>query len=214
MKAVLLSLALMAAGVPTLAAGEPVKVFIFTNEVPSGSVDEQLKARRESVQDLVKILSSPRYQKTLTVVKSREGADVSVELLSRGETTAAATSSATRAAGGATASASRSATVTKQFLKFRMTAGQQAHDLTTENQLSWPRMAERAAEDIVKWIASASTPVKSGRSELALMSGAAFGTSQTSPCRQDSMFQVPERLSRSHHGRIAWRLPEVPHQSS
>jgi len=152
MKPALLSLALIAASASTVAGAEPLKVFVFTNEVPSGSVDEQLKARRESLQDLVKILSGPRYEKTLMLVKSRQGADVIVELVSRGETTTSAASRSTRAAGGATASASRSSTVTKQFLKFRMSAGQQTHDLTSEDQLPWPEMAERAAEQLVKWI--------------------------------------------------------------
>jgi hypothetical protein len=159
MKAALLSLALIAA-VSTVAAAEPLKMFVFTNEVLSGSVDEQLKARGESLQDLVKTLSSPRYEKTLTLVKSREGADVIVELVSRGETTTSVTSSSTSAAGGATASASRSSTVTKQFLKFRMSAGQQTHDLTTEDQLPWPQMAERAAEDLVRWITENVVPAR------------------------------------------------------
>ena len=152
MKPALLSLALIAASASTVAAAAPLKIFVFTNEVPSGSVDEQLKARRESLQDLVKALSGPRYEKTLTLVKSLQGADVIVELVSRGETKTSAASRSTRAAGGATASASRSSTVTKQFLKFRMSAGQQTHDLTSEDQLPWPEMAERAAEQLVKWI--------------------------------------------------------------
>jgi len=33
-----------------------------------------------------------------------------------------------------------------------MSAGQQTHDLTSEDQLPWPEMAERAAEQLVKWI--------------------------------------------------------------
>ena len=160
MKAALLSLALIAAAASTVAAAEPLKMFVFTNEVPRGSVDEQLKARRESLQDLVKTLSNPRYQKTLTLVKSREGADVIVELVSRGETRASVASSSNRAAGGATASASRSSSVTKQFLKFRISAGQLTHDLTTEDQLPWPKMAERAAEDLVKWIVEKVIPAR------------------------------------------------------
>jgi len=162
MKAALLSLALIAAAASTVAAAEPLplKMFVFTNEVPSGSVDEQLKARRESLQDLVKTLSSPRYQRTLTLVKSREGADVFVELVSRGETTASVASSSNRAAGGATASEARSSSVTKQFLKFRISAGQLTHDLTTEDQLPWPKMAERAAEDLVKWIVEKVIPAQ------------------------------------------------------
>jgi hypothetical protein len=160
MKAALLSLTLIAAAASTVAAAEPLKMFVFTNEVPSGSVDEQLKARRESLQDLVRTLSSPRYQKTLTLVKSREGADVIVELVSRGETRASVASSSNRAAGGATASASRSSSVTKQFLKFRISAGQLTHDLTTEDQLPWPKMAERAAEDLVKWIVEKVIPAR------------------------------------------------------
>ena len=159
MKPALLSLALIAASASTVAAAEPLKVFVFTNEVPSGSVDEQLKARRESLQDLVKALSGPRYEKTLTLVKSRQGADVIGELVSRGETTTSVASS-TRAAGDATASASRSSTVTKQFLRFRMSAGQRTHNLTTENQLPWPKMAERAAEQLVKWIAENVVPAR------------------------------------------------------
>jgi hypothetical protein len=159
MKAALLSLALIAAAGST-AAAEPVKVFVFTNEVPGGSVDEQLQARRESLQDLVKTLSSPRYEKTLTLVKSREGADVIIELVSRGKTTTSVASSSTSAAGGATASASRSSTVTKQFLKFRISAGQRTHNLTTEDQLPWLRMAERAAEHLVKWIGENVVPAR------------------------------------------------------
>jgi hypothetical protein len=153
MKAALLSLALIAAAAPRAAAAEPVKVFVFTNEVPSGAVDEQLKAREESLQDLVKALSSPTYQKAVTVVKDRQAADVIVELVSRGEVTNSASSSSTRQAGGATASASRSASITKQFLKFRISAGQQTDNLTTEDQLPWPKMAERAAEQLVRWTA-------------------------------------------------------------
>jgi hypothetical protein len=150
-RAAVLSLALVAA-TASGAAAEPLNVFVFTNEVPSGSVDEQLKARRESLQDLAKALASPRYGKTLTLVKSREGADVIIELVSRGETTTSVASRSTSAADGATASSSRSSTVTKQFLKFRVSAGRRTHDLTTEAQLPWTRMAERAAEDLVKWI--------------------------------------------------------------
>src|SRR5205085_942627 len=108
MRAVLMSFVLIAALALGISAAEPLKVFVFTNQVPSGSVDEQLKARRESLQELVKILSSQMYQKTLTLVKNREGADVIVELVSRGETTMSAESKSTRAAGGATASASQS----------------------------------------------------------------------------------------------------------
>jgi hypothetical protein len=160
MKAALLSLALIAAGASTAATVQPLKVFVFTNEAPSGSVDEQLKARRESLQDLVKTLSSPTYQKTITLVKSREGADVIVELVSRGETTTSVASSSTRAAGGATASASRSSSATKRFLKFRISAGQDTHNLTTEDQLPWPDMADRAAEDLVKWIVEKVIPVR------------------------------------------------------
>ena len=160
MRAALLCLVLIAAAAPTVAAAEPLQLFVFTNEVPSGSVDEQLKARRESLQDLVKTLSSPRYAKTLTLVNSREGADVIIELVSRGETSTSVASNSTRAAGGVTASASRSSTVTKQFLKFRISAGQQTHNLTTEDQLPWTKMAERAAEDLVKWISENVVPVR------------------------------------------------------
>jgi hypothetical protein len=160
MKAALLSLALIASPASTVAGAEPLKVFVFTNEVPSGSVDEQLKARRESLQDLVKALSSPRYEKTLTLVKGGAGADVIIELVSRGETTTSVASSSTSAAGGATASASRSSTVTKQFLKFHISAGQHTHDLTTEDQLPWTKMAERAAQDLIKWITENAVPAR------------------------------------------------------
>ena len=161
MKAALLSLGLIAAAASTVAAAEPLRVFVFTNQVPSGSVDEQLKAPRESLQDLVKTLSSPRYEKTLTLVKSRAGADVIIELVSRGETTTNVASSSTSAAGRATASASRSSTVTKQFLTFRISAGQHTHNLTTEDQLPWSKMAERAAEHLVKWISENVVPARS-----------------------------------------------------
>jgi site-specific recombinase XerD len=152
MKAALLSIALIAAAISTTAAAEPIKVFVFTNEVPSGSVDEQLQARRESLQDLAKALAGPKYRSTLSVVKSRDEADVIVELVSRGETTKSGSSNSTHAAGGAASSESRSSSVTKQFLKFRMSAGQHTDNLTTEDQLRWPDMAERAADDLARWI--------------------------------------------------------------
>lgn len=155
MKPALVFLTLIAAFVPSVViAAEPLKIFVFTNEVPSGSVDEQLKARRESVQDLVKAFSSEKYAKVLTVVKSRDMADVTIELLSRGETTTSAASSSTRASGGASTSASRSSSVTKQFLKFRVSAGNRTDNLTTEDQLPWPKMAERAAEELATWISA------------------------------------------------------------
>jgi hypothetical protein len=154
MKTALVSLALLAAAASVVIAAEPVKVFVFTNEMPSGSVDEQLQARRESLQDLVKALSTPTYTPTLTLVSSRQAADVIVELVSRGENTTSASSSSTRESDGGSASASRSSAVTRQFLKFRISAGKQSHDLTTEAQLSWPMMAARAADDLAKWIRS------------------------------------------------------------
>jgi len=153
MRSALLSLVLFAASaVPAIA--EPVRVFVFTNEVPSGAVDEQLQARRESLQDLSKALSSAKYQNALTLVKSRAEADVVVELVSRGETTTSAANRATRAAGGATASVSRSASVTKQFLTFRISTGRRTQELTTEGELPWPQLAERAADDLATWISS------------------------------------------------------------
>lgn len=158
MKAAMLFLVVIASASSTMAAAEPLKIFLFTNQVPSGSTDEQLNARRESLQDLVKTLSSPRYQKTLSLVKSRGEAEVVVELVARGETTTGAASGSTRSSGGATTSASRSTSVTKQFLKFRIAIGQQPHELITEDQLAWPKMAERAAEDLVRWIESSARP--------------------------------------------------------
>jgi hypothetical protein len=152
MNAALLSLALMAGIVSPPAAAQPLKVFLFTNEVPSGAVDEQLKARRASLQDLVRVLSSPGYENLLTLVKNRDGADVIVELVSRGEATMSVTSRSTSSAGGATASASRSSAITKQFLKFRISADDHSDNLTTEDQLPWTKMAERAADDLVTWI--------------------------------------------------------------
>jgi hypothetical protein len=151
MKAALLSLVLVAA-VAVSADAEPAKVFVFTRDMPSGSIDEQLQARRESLQDLVKALSSEKYLNALTLVKNREGADVVVELVSRGETTASAANSLRRAADDATASASLSSSVTKQFLRFRISAGQRMNDLTTEGQLPWSKMAERAADELARWL--------------------------------------------------------------
>ena len=150
LRAALLSVVLVAA--TTVAAAEPLKVFVFTNDVPGGAVDEQLQARRESLRDLLQALSGSKYQGLLTVVKSRERADLIVELVSRGETTTRAANSSTREAGGATASASRSSSVTKRFLKFRISVGLRTYDLTTEGQLPWPQMAERAADDLARWI--------------------------------------------------------------
>jgi hypothetical protein len=150
MKRALLCLVLIAAAALKVAAAEPLKVFVFTNEVPSGAVDEQLRARRESLQDFVRALSNPKYQSTVTLVNSRAGADLIVELVSRGETTTNAAASSTR---GNTAEASRSSSVTKQFLEFRISSGQHTDNLTTTGQMPWPKMAERAADDLVKWMA-------------------------------------------------------------
>src|SRR5262245_18961410 len=138
MRVALLCLALVASALSTADAAGPLKTFVFTNEVPSGAVDEQLQARRESLRDLVSVLSSAGYQQAFTLVNSRAAADVVIELTSRGESTASAGASSSRASAGATASASQSSTVTKRFLKFRVVAGKRAGDLTTEDQLPWP----------------------------------------------------------------------------
>ena len=152
MRTVCLILALTCVVASSIVAAEPIKIFLFTNEVPSGSVDEQLKARQESLKDLKVVLSGQKYQGTFTLVPSRNAADVAVELLSRGETTTSATSRSTRAAGGAETSASSSAAVTKQHLRFRISAGPLTHELTTEAQLPWRQMAQRAVEDITGWV--------------------------------------------------------------
>jgi hypothetical protein len=39
-------------------------------------------------------------------------------------------------------------------------AGQRTHSLTTEDQLPWTKMAERAAEDLVKWISENVVPAR------------------------------------------------------
>ena len=161
MNAPLLSFALIAGMVSPPAAAEPLKVFVFTNEVPSGAVDEQLEARRESLQDLIRSLSSPNNQATLTLVKSRAGADVIVELVSRGEKTTTLASNSTSATDGATASASRSSAVTKQFLILRISAGRLTHTVTTEDQLPWTKMADRAAEHLVAWISENVVSIRS-----------------------------------------------------
>ena len=148
MKVVLLALALMATFECSIAAAEPTKIFLFTNEVPSGSVDEQLKARENSLRELSNALSGPQYKDTVMLVQSRDRADVIVELVSRGETTTSASGSSTRAVGGGTASRSQSSSVTTRHLKFRISNSASTHELVTEGQLSWRKMAEKAAADI------------------------------------------------------------------
>jgi len=163
MRTVCLILALACLTASSIAAAEPVKIFLFTNDVPSGSVDEQLKARQESLKDLREIFADPKYQGTFTLVPSRSAADVVVELLSRGEITTSTRSSSTRASGGAETSASSSSSVTKQHLKFRLSAGQLTHDLTTEGQArSWRIMAQRAADDIANWVKANDQQIRKG----------------------------------------------------
>ena len=155
MNTALLVLTLAAIGVPAVAVAEPVKVFLFTRPSPgSASVDEQFKARQDAVRDVSGDLQALKYQTFITVVQSRDAADLVVELVSRGETTRSSSASSTRSVGaGGTASASRSASETKRHLRFAMTAAGVAEELTTEGQQPWNEMAERAAADIVKWTA-------------------------------------------------------------
>ena len=153
MKVVLLALALMATLPCSVAAAEPTKIFLFTNEVPSGSVDEQLKAREASLRELSNALSGPQFKDTVLLVQSRDRAHVIVELVSRGETTTSATGSSSRAVGGGTASTSQSSSVTTRHLKFRISNGASTHELVTEGQLSWQKLAETAAADIAASVA-------------------------------------------------------------
>ena len=154
MKRLLVGLAIAGMTASTVAAAVPIKVFLFTNEAPSGSTDEQLKARQESLHDLMKALADEKYRGIFTLVQSRTAADLAVELVSRGATSTGANRSATQSTGGGTASSSTSASVTRQHLRFRLSSAQITDELTTEAQLSWPKMAERAAEDIARWVAA------------------------------------------------------------
>ena len=63
MKTALFVLAFTAIAASDARAAEALKVFLFTNEVPSGVVDEQLHARRESVRDVSNALSHAQFQK-------------------------------------------------------------------------------------------------------------------------------------------------------
>lgn len=154
MKARCLALMIAVTAAPIVGA-EPLRVFLFADEVASGSVDEQLVARKESVRDLSDILSDKKYQKTFALVRSRDQADVSIEVLSRGETTTAASRSSTRAANGGTASQSQSAAVTKRFLNVRISAGQFMIDVMTEGQpKSWRALVEQAAGNILAVLVS------------------------------------------------------------
>jgi len=151
MKAALLAFVMVVAATSKPAGAEAIAVYLFTNETPSGTVDEQLKARQESLQDLKRVFADEKYQGTFALVPNRAAADLIVELLSRGETTTSTEKSAARQTDNATASASFSSSVTRQRLHFRLTSGQLNDDLTTEAQLPWPKMAERAVDDILKW---------------------------------------------------------------
>ena len=160
MKAAVLLLTLTVVAVPSIVAADPVKVFLFTKPSPgSAAVDEQLKALQESLREIVGALQEARYQASIAIVQSRDAADVIVELVSRGETTRSSASSSTRSVGaGGTASASRSASETRRHLKFLMTIGASARDLTTEGQQPWSDVARIAAADIARWTAANAGP--------------------------------------------------------
>jgi hypothetical protein len=153
MKTIVFVLAISALVAPGMAAADPVKVFLFTSDIRDGVIDEQLEARQEALRDVTRALSDARYQKTVTLVSRRDYADLIVEVLSRGETASSSSSSSTRSVAGGTASASHSASETKRHLKFRLSAGTLVFDLTTEADLPWPKMAERAAEELARWAA-------------------------------------------------------------
>ena len=163
MKTALLVLVLTSIAVLSVVAAEPVKVFLFTKPSPgSASVDEQFKARQDALRDVSKALGDAKYRNAVAVVQSRDAADVIVELLSRGETTRSSAANSTRSSGGGTASASRSASETKRHLRFVMTAGGSAEELTTEGQQPWSDMAEQAASDIAKWTADNQGRLRTG----------------------------------------------------
>ena len=162
LRTALLVLTLSLIAVPSIAGAQPVKVFLFTKPSPgSAAVDEQFKARQESLKEVVKALQDAKYQASIAVVQSRDAADVIVELVSRGEITRSSASSSTRSVGaGGTASASQSASETKRHLKFLMTAGGPAKELTTEGQQPWNEMAQKAAGDIARWTADSRLPLR------------------------------------------------------
>jgi hypothetical protein len=80
-----LAVAMAVSMIPSMAAQkksiEPVKVFVFTAENEGGFTDKSQKDRADAVEDLKKALDKTDL---VQVVPQKQGADITLEVLSRG----------------------------------------------------------------------------------------------------------------------------------
>ena len=115
-------------------------VYIFTAESPSGEVGEEEQGRRDSVRDLRDAL---RHKKGITVVDTREDANVVIEVIGR-----------EKREGPQGGFGGKSVTeFGDTILRLRIKAGDAESEIKGIGQAYWNRAAKDAADRVMKWIA-------------------------------------------------------------
>jgi hypothetical protein len=122
-----------------------VRAFVYTSTAAGGQPDDEEKGRLDAVREMRDALEK---KKGITLVNSREDANLLIEVLSREQR---------EEPGGAFGGKS----ITRMgdtIIRLRLKSGDQESDLKGLGQGTWGRAAKDAADRIVKWIARREPP--------------------------------------------------------
>lgn len=138
---------------------EPIRVYVFTAEPAHGFVDEDLKARRDSVADLRKAFALPKYARGFRLVDAPESADIALEVAWRGKlpTQPTTSSGVTTVVAGVAVTSTTTGATTQGALRVVMAVGEYRNDVwgvdpqDPSDLLTWRGQAERIAKAVAKW---------------------------------------------------------------
>jgi hypothetical protein len=136
----------------TIAAQRPIRVYVAQVEAPSGFTDPDHKRRVDSRLDLLKNL---RDDKTLDVIETADGADLTLDVLasSHAATGAVTTDTSAKAPILGRGSYSTSTAETAPTVIVKLTAGAYQHEIRgMVKSIRWRDAAYDAGRQIKKWI--------------------------------------------------------------
>lgn len=114
------------------------RMYVFTASSPGGDTEED-KGRQEAVRDLRDALHGRHH---ITVVDTREAADVVVEVLDREE----------RDLGEGGFGGKSFTKFRETIIRVRVTSGERVSDLKGVGKATWKSAAKDAAERLQKWV--------------------------------------------------------------
>lgn len=144
------------------ATAEPVKTYVFTADPAHGFVDEELKARRETVADVRKAIGHKRHAGTFVLVDSAADADLSLEVAWRGKLVTDQTTGTAQVLVPGVATSSTSP-VTQNNIRLVLSVrdyrrdvwGIEPNKLTVLGhvpQNTWGGLAEDAVKRVAEWV--------------------------------------------------------------